>query len=392
MQYPFLWALVSVFVCGAAFAVPGDLYVAENGMELGNSIIRFSAEGVRTTFATGFMTPAGLAFDRLSNLYVADGGTAQIFKITAAGETSIFASGFQGLGGIAFDSAGNLFAAEAGGGFISKLESDGTKSAFASGLTSPNALAFDTTGNLYVSETLSGTISKFGPDGAKSTFASGLGNPAGIAFDTAGNLYGADSASGTIFKFTPDGTRSTFASGLGFVGPLAFDSAGNLFAGTFDRILKFASDGSSTTFGGSIISGAFAFEPVTEKLRNISARALVGTGDDVLIGGFIVGGDALANNAVVVRAIGPSLVQAGVSNPLADPTLELHDSSGAIIASNDDWQDTQEAQITATGLAPTDPNESAIYATLPAGNYTGVVRGAGDTTGTALVEVYSLSQ
>jgi hypothetical protein len=81
-----------------------------------------------------------------------------------------------------------------------------------------------------------------------------------------------------------------------------------------------------------------------------------------------------------------------VANPLADPTLELHNASGAIVASNDDWQETQEAQIAATGLAPTDPNESAIYATLPAGNYTGVVRGAGDTTGTALVEVYSITQ
>ncbi|HSU85643.1 MAG TPA: hypothetical protein VLI42_02825 [Chthoniobacterales bacterium] len=99
-----------------------------------------------------------------------------------------------------------------------------------------------------------------------------------------------------------------------------------------------------------------------------------------------------ANNAVVARAIGPSLSQAGVTNPLADPTLELHDSSGALIASNDDWQDTQEAEIMASGLAPSDPNESAIFATLPAGNFTAVVRGADDTTGVALVEVYSVAQ
>ena len=85
-------------------------------------------------------------------------------------------------------------------------------------------------------------------------------------------------------------------------------------------------------------------------------------------------GNALANNAVIVRAIGPSLAQGGVTNSLGDPTLELHNATGAIVASNDDWQDAQEAQITASGLAPTDPNESAIYATLPAGNYTGVVQ------------------
>jgi len=99
-----------------------------------------------------------------------------------------------------------------------------------------------------------------------------------------------------------------------------------------------------------------------------------------------------ANNAVVARAIGPSLSQAGVTNPLTNPTLELYDSSGALIASNDDWQDTQEAEIMASGLAPSDPNESAIFATLPAGNFTAVVRGADDTTGVALVEVYSVAQ
>ncbi|CAN5438497.1 hypothetical protein BH18VER2_BH18VER2_04300 [soil metagenome] len=392
MRYLFLPVIASTFMCGAAFAAPGDLYVAENGMVVGNSIVKFTPDGARSTFASGFVTPAGMAFDRLSNLYVADGGDATIYKVGQTGEKTPFASGFQGLAGLAFDSAGNLFAAEPGAGIISKLESDGTRTTFASNLNSPNALAFDKSGNLYVSETAGGTISRLGPDGVRSTFASGLGSPAGIAFDAAGNLYEADSATGAIFRFTADGTKSTFASGFGFVGPLAFDTSGNLFAGTFDRILKFAPDGTSTNFGGTIISGAFAFEPLPEKLRNISARALVGTGDDVLIGGFIVGGNALANNAVVARAIGPSLAQAGLTNPLADPTLELRDASGGIVIANDDWQDTQEDQITESGLAPTDPNESAVYATLPAGNYTAVVRGVGETTGTALVEIYSIGQ
>jgi len=124
----------------------------------------------------------------------------------------------------------------------------------------------------------------------------------------------------------------------------------------------------------------------------LSARGLVGSGETVLIGGFIVGGSALANNAVVVRALGPSLSGAGVSNPLPDPLLELHNSSGAIVASNNDWQTTQAARITASGLAPTDPRESAIFVTLPTGDYTAVVRSADSRTGFALVEVYSVSQ
>lgn len=90
--------------------------------------------------------------------------------------------------------------------------------------------------------------------------------------------------------------------------------------------------------------------------------------------------------------MGPSLSEAEVANPLPDPLLELHNASGAVIASNDNWQDTQAAQITASGLAPSDQREAAIFATLPAGNYTAVVRGANDTTGVALVEVYSLGR
>jgi hypothetical protein len=165
----------------------------------------------------------------------------------------------------------------------------------------------------------------------------------------------------------------------------------NAFGSSEPALVKFEPDGTKTTFAfGPLLPSGLAFEPATEKLRNISARGLVGTGDEVLIGGFIVGGSALANNSVLLRALGPSLSDAGVTNALPDPALELHDASGAIIAANDDWQDTQKEQITASGLAPDKPNESAIFATLPAGNYTAVVRGVGDLTGVALVEVYSV--
>jgi hypothetical protein len=157
--------------------------------------------------------------------------------------------------------------------------------------------------------------------------------------------------------------------------------------------VKFTAAGAATTFAfGPLLPTAFAFEPVTEKVRNISARGLVGDGDNTLIGGFIVGGSSLANNAVIVRALGPSLASSGVTNPLLDPVLELHDSSGAIIATNNDWQDKQKSQITASGVAPTDPRESAIFATLPTGNYTAVVRSADNTAGTAVLEVFSVSQ
>ncbi len=132
-------------------------------------------------------------------------------------------------------------------------------------------------------------------------------------------------------------------------------------------------------------------------LGNISTRAFVQTGDNVMIGGFIVAGDV--SKRVIVRAIGPELTQYGIPNALADPTLELHDGAGALIASNDNWQHTiiggiitasQVHDITNSGYAPSDPRESAIIADLPAGSYTAIVRGVNNTTGVALVEVYDL--
>ncbi|HSP45338.1 MAG TPA: PQQ-dependent sugar dehydrogenase [Chthoniobacterales bacterium] len=122
---------------------------------------------------------------------------------------------------------------------------------------------------------------------------------------------------------------------------------------------------------------------------NIATRGFVESGDNVMIGGFIVGGSQ--NRTVLVRAIGPSLTAVGVPNALQDPMLELHDASGATLASNDSWKSNQQTQITATGLAPSDDREAAILSSpLAPGNYTAIVRGSGNTTGVALVEIYQL--
>ena len=135
------------------------------------------------------------------------------------------------------------------------------------------------------------------------------------------------------------------------------------------------------------------------RLGNISTRSFVQTGDNVMIGGFIVQGTQ--PKRVIIRAIGPELTPFGIVDPLADPTLELYDSTGALIASNDNWQHTiiggiitsdQVQDILDSGHAPTDPSESAIIATLPPGNYTAIARGVNNTTGVALVEVYDLGQ
>jgi hypothetical protein len=124
---------------------------------------------------------------------------------------------------------------------------------------------------------------------------------------------------------------------------------------------------------------------VGSRLANISTRAAVQTGDNVLIGGFIVQGpDSLP---VIVRGIGPSL---NVPNPMLDPKLELHDVNGATVAANDNWRSAQEAAIIATTIPPTNDAESAIVMTLPPGNYTAILSGVDNTTGVAVVEVYGL--
>ncbi len=121
---------------------------------------------------------------------------------------------------------------------------------------------------------------------------------------------------------------------------------------------------------------------------NLSTRGYVGTADEVMIGGFIVAGPS--PHRFAVRAIGPSLANFQVPGVLADPILELHDSTGAIIAQNDNWQDTQAAEIAASGHAPTQAAESAIVITLPPGAYTAIVRGKNGATGVGLVEVFDL--
>jgi hypothetical protein len=129
-------------------------------------------------------------------------------------------------------------------------------------------------------------------------------------------------------------------------------------------------------------------QTAASKLANVSTRGLVATGNDVMIGGAILRGTATAR--VLLRAIGPSLTNFGVTNALPDPTLELHDGNGALIAANDNWRTAQEAQIIATGLPPSNNLESAIVRDLLPGNYTAIVRGSNNTSGVALIEAYEL--
>jgi hypothetical protein len=149
--------------------------------------------------------------------------------------------------------------------------------------------------------------------------------------------------------------------------------------------------GKNNTTGIAVVQ-AYDLAPTVGEFGNIATRGFVDTGDNVMIGGFIVGGGTAGTNAtVLIRGIGPSLTKDGVTGALQDPTLELHDANGNVLKSNDNWMSTQEAAIKATGIAPTNAKESAILATLAPGSYTAIVRGKNNTTGVGLVEVYSIT-
>ncbi len=159
--------------------------------------------------------------------------------------------------------------------------------------------------------------------------------------------------------------------------------------GSYTAILS----GANSTTGIGLVEVYDLDAGAASQLANVSTRGFVGTEDDVMIGGVIIGPAGASAATVVVRAIGPSLAGAGVKDSLADPTLELHDGNGAIIASDDDWQDdpAQAALLEGANLAPADSHESAIYKTLPTGSYTAIVQGKNGTTGVGLVELYNLN-
>jgi hypothetical protein len=132
-------------------------------------------------------------------------------------------------------------------------------------------------------------------------------------------------------------------------------------------------------------------QSTNSELGNIATRGFVEGGNSVMIGGFILGGSP--NPArIAIRGIGPALAQFGLNPVLADPTLELYDANGALIVSNDNWTDdpTSAALLMANGLAPSDPNESGIFISLPRGQFTAILAGKNGGTGIGLVEVYNL--
>jgi hypothetical protein len=161
----------------------------------------------------------------------------------------------------------------------------------------------------------------------------------------------------------------------------------NLDPGAYTVVMR----GKNNTSGIGVVETYDIGLAAEARLANLSSRGFIETGDNILIGGFFAGPQTAAVTRMVFRAIGPSLSGFGVPQAMQDPTLELRNGNGDLVASNDDWQSSQQAEITATGLAPGDSRESAIVRTnFDPGPYTAIVRGKNNSTGVGLVEIYDV--
>jgi uncharacterized repeat protein (TIGR03803 family) len=413
-------------------ATDGNLYGATGPKAVGDlngMIFRLTPAGVFTPI---FRFQDGKGTHALSLIQTADGN----FYGTAAGDTS---GGFFNHPA-SMHNSGIFFRLTPAGVFtVLYTFTGGADGSF------PNSLIQGSDGNFYGSTangpetpantfTGYGTVFKITPAGVLTTlysFAGGTngGNPGNIVQGKDGNLYGiADyPAIRTLFKITPAGARTTvytFTDTYG-TGPSSLISStdGNIYGSTqtggipqagnifridpAGRITTWAFDGSGTggqpsrpfeggehSLYGATSAGGASNRGIVYRLNmspprnllNISTRLQVRTGDNVLIGGFIITGTD--PKKVIVRGIGPSL--SGVGATLQDPILELHKGS-SLIATNDDWT-TNQAAVEATTIPPTNDLESAIVATLAPGAYTAVLSGKNNETGVGVVEVYDLDQ
>ena len=403
-----------------AFASNGDLFVTRRGDGLAGhgSIVKFASS------CTSSCTP--------SIFYPAQTGGLFLPK------------------DLAFDSSGNLYEADAGSGSIFKFAPNGTKTTFKTGLNAPQSLAFDRNGILFVGECPSCGIVAIGPNGNLAPFASGVA-VGGLAFEpptaqltnisTRASVQTGERV--TIGGFIVTGTDSKTVvlrglgptlTGAGVTGVLA-DPTLQLFDGSQhplwfndnwkdtqqtqiqnlglacagaacqppndleSAILQVLPPGNYTailsgkngTTGVGLVEVYDVSPGVFAQLTNVSTRGFVGTGQSLMIGGFITSGGN-GSTQIVVRGLGPTLAAPpfNVAGALADPIVTLVDGNGMVVKTNDNWKNTQQAAIQATGLAPPNDLESAMVVTVATGRYTAILSGKAGGTGIALVEVYKV--
>jgi sugar lactone lactonase YvrE len=437
-------------VDGMAVDAFGNLFVSrksENSNASDGVILKFTPDGRSSVFASNVSHPKGLAFDSLGNLYLAYPDHNSILKFTPNGQRVTFASGIGHPYRLAFDASGNLFVTDPTANSIFEISPSGVVSTLATNTSTTqhlNDLAFDFNGNLFV--TFGSSVVEFlsdsGLEPVPITVAAVPGGAGGIAIEPPGttnlstrvSVQGGDGVAIAGFIISGSSPKQVLIRGLGaslskfgIVNPLQdptfdlYDSAGHTIATNDDwqtatnadqipaafqpadsrepAILATLPPGSFTAVlrgknGGSGVGLIEMYDLSTgagSKLTNVSTRGFVGTGENVMIGGFILSGGS-GERQTLIRALGPTLAQApfNITGNLTDPTLMLVDANGSVVASNNDWKSSQESEIQATSLAPPNDNEAAILTTLPPGSFTAIVSGKNGETGIALVDVFNV--
>jgi hypothetical protein len=218
------------------------------------------------------------------------------------------------------------------------------------------------------------SLTQFGVPDALADPVLGLHGPGGVVITTDDN-----------WRDDPAQEAAIIASGIPPANDLESAIDAILAPGAYTALVS----GKNNTSGVALIEVYDLNQSANTKLANISTRAFVSTSDNIVIAGFLLGGNK-GDDRIVVRGIGPSLTAFGVPNALADPTLELHDSNGALLIANNDWHDdpVQAAELMAAGLAPTNNLEPGIATMLSPGLYTALLAGLNNGTGVGVVEVY----
>jgi uncharacterized protein GlcG (DUF336 family) len=351
-------------------------------------ILALAADRVRTTRA-GIRLPIGIqmeAFITVVNFPDQDGVPPKVLGTFRTGEATMFSWDVavqKARTAIAYSNNGNAMAMSTRTvGFLAQ-------SHYPPGIDANHSGPYF--GQQEVASGLLGTLSnvKLNPTPALNpNLPNGITIfPGGFPLYRNGQMIGAIGVSGDGV----DQDDIVAASGTeNFPTPLAIGADETVFEGARLPYAKFPRDPSGGILNNDavILSSPHAIT-VSEGLVNISTRMSVGPGENQAIAGFIISGSASMD--LLVRALGPSLAQFNVPGVLANPVLEIHNQSGAVIASNDDWQSAQKEAITASGLAPQTSVEAAVRLTLPPGGYTAVMSGEGGGTGVGLVEVYNLS-
>lgn len=207
-----------------------------------------------------------------------------------------------------------------------------------------------------------------------------------VLADPTVSLYQGNNLIRSNDNWRSDQEAEIIATGLAPANDLESALVGSWVPGGYTLILS----GNNNRTGLGVVEAYDLDTSANSMLANISTRGLVESGDNILIGGFIVGPSNQGEATVLVRGIGPSLSNSGITKPLQDPRIDLVDTSGTIMYSNDDWRESQESQIIATGLPPSDDRESAILESVAPGAYTAILRSNSTSTGVALVEIYRL--